>query len=174
MEEVANLNYCFCVKFNAELVEIHVQKSNTFAQLKQYLAIETKVLPATQKIMGIRLKNGQTDKTPLHELRLPRPKRGKINIQLIGNPEEDMFEEPEDTPFIVDDFDFWPGENTVLDYVERQQLLHIAIQKTEINLICPIDHSKKLIVLDLDKTILDFSGRKYTNNAYGILVFWVG
>jgi len=49
-----------------------------------------------------------------------------------------------------------------VDIKQRQLLLQKAIAETTINVMNPFDPKKKLLVLDLDNTLFDFSGRRKT------------
>jgi len=55
------------------------------------------------------------------------------------------------------------------EIVEREHKLSDAIKKTIVNVVHPIDTRKKLLILDLDNTLLDFNGTKFTFNTKEIV-----
>jgi len=140
----------------------------TLAELKGMLFSKTCVPVANQKIMGVKgqsLSSEELDKQPLQSLTIQKAKDG-YQIMLLGNPEVKILKEPDPNVLsnVVDDFefDYWPTEEEVVDIKQRQQLLQKAISETSINVMNPLDPKKKLLVLDLDNTLFDFSGRRKT------------
>lgn len=96
------------------------------------------------------------DSMTLSELNLKNPHR----FILMGTPDQERFVEPAKAslPVVLDDF----SENYSMhsDQWQRDAQNHLSFQqissRTEIHLIHPPRENKKLLVLDLDHTLLDF------------------
>jgi ubiquitin-like domain-containing CTD phosphatase 1 len=124
-----------------------------------------------QKLIGLRSKASPglpADSVTIADLVL---KKNEINkVILIGTPEEVLeeflksskeFTSKDDVVFNDLDYDYLPisDENFVRDLEERKRRLEQVIAKTEIRIINELRPGKKLLVLDLDHTLFDFSSR---------------
>lgn len=130
---------------------------NTVADLKNALFHRTRVLPETQKILGLRTAGNEpiTDSLPLSRLAI----KSNTKLMLIGSTEEAILNvsEPPSTaeaPEIFDDFDFKEEVHigllpANLDKVKRR------IKAYHPRRLCDPRPGKRLLVLDVDYTIFD-------------------
>jgi len=154
------------ILFQKRKISLSFNINDPYLNLKQQVFNETRVLPHRQKLLGIKSQGrSPSDNELLNQLTFPPAKGGVIQILLVGTPEEEIFEEPEIVPYIFDDFEseFWPNDDVIQDQQTRRENLEKTLSQVELNIINPLDQSKKLVVLDLDNTLFDFSARKYTS-----------
>ncbi|KAF7337957.1 hypothetical protein MVEN_02019100 [Mycena venus] len=120
----------------------------------------TKVPPERQKILGLTKTNKiPPDQGRIADLRLTTGKK----FTLIGTPEGDEIKDPsqlEILPDVVNDLDRDFTEDPVASAVYRNDQRNIrkvkeATAALKINIIHPLRPGKKLLVLDIDYTILD-------------------
>eukprot|EP00611_Tribonema_gayanum_P020840 TRINITY_DN3892_c0_g1_i5.p2 TRINITY_DN3892_c0_g1~~TRINITY_DN3892_c0_g1_i5.p2 ORF type:complete len:319 (-),score=108.48 TRINITY_DN3892_c0_g1_i5:547-1503(-) len=129
---------------------------------------KTNVLMKRQKLIGLSI-NGKpaSDETPLtHLSKLKNPHR----FILMGTPEADIFVDPQDCqelPEVFDDFDLEmaPHSEQWRHAIENSENLARFTEKTEVHFIHQPREGKRLLVLDLDHTLLDFSGRSGGTDA---------
>jgi len=130
--------------------------------VKESLFKSTSVLPKRQKIVGLYsatspLTKGKSqaevDMMPLSQLSIPNKKK----FMLVGTAEENIFVElkAEDMPDVFNDFDYDPKTADPAHTEENLVKMHKRIKKAEIHLINQPRPGKKLLVLDLDYTLLD-------------------
>mmetsp|Transcript_10517 Transcript_10517/g.15836 ORF Transcript_10517/g.15836 Transcript_10517/m.15836 type:complete len:481 (-) Transcript_10517:262-1704(-) len=93
---------------------------------------------------------------------------------LMGTPETEIFIDPDDISAsanggnnVVNDFDidFNIGSSEWKEHFVNKQNLIKFTNSTEVHIMNPPREGKKLMVLDLDHTLLDFSSRKIVNAA---------
>lgn len=91
---------------------------------------------------------------------------------LMGTPESEIFIDPDDTSSagnVVNDFDidFNIGSSEWKEHFVNKQNLIKFTNSTEVHVMNPPREGKKLMVLDLDHTLLDFSSKKIINAPGG-------
>lgn len=135
----------------------------TFGDLKTKIENELSIPISKQKLLGIlppipSITRLPPDDALLSELRFTRAH----SFLLVGTPSGKGFIEPSDLPsrpFVINDlaWDYEPAANseTVVRTPANLRRLQRAISSTEIRLIHPPRANKKLLVLDLDYTLLD-------------------
>ncbi|KAJ6531234.1 HAD-like domain-containing protein [Mycena capillaripes] len=141
---------------------LSIAESDRIFDFKAALHNLTKVPPERQKILGlVRANKLPPDQGRIADLRLPTT--GK-KFTLIGTPEGDEIKDPsqlEFLPDVVNDLDLDFTENPVASAAYRNDQRNIRKVKEataalkEINIIHPLRQGKKLLVLDIDYTILD-------------------
>jgi ubiquitin-like domain-containing CTD phosphatase 1 len=142
--------------------------TTTLAEVKRKLQEETRILTHRQKLVGLAAvrggPKGLRDDLPLAELKIKGKQNGTITHQfiLMGTPEEEMLQEPDDQPDVIDDFDldFNAGSEMWLRHVANEDNLKKFTEKTPVHVMNPPRPGKPLLVLDLDHTLLDFSSRQ--------------
>ena len=147
------------VKWRGSTYSFSLQLSTNLSELKLLIQGLTNVSPESQKLIGLSKKAG-TKLNPNATLEWHQPvlKNGAINITLIGTPDAEIAELKEkvhELPSVFNDFshEFSPATK------EWQQLQEFS-QKTSIHFINEPRPGKKLLVLDLDHTLLDFSSKE--------------
>eukprot|EP01117_Protostelium_nocturnum_P010161 TRINITY_DN3629_c0_g1_i2.p2 TRINITY_DN3629_c0_g1~~TRINITY_DN3629_c0_g1_i2.p2 ORF type:complete len:356 (-),score=128.79 TRINITY_DN3629_c0_g1_i2:123-1190(-) len=149
-------------RWNGKDYVVPIKSTQTLCDLKENLFHSTKVLPKRQKIIGLfnqnapqfkGKSNNELDMVPISVLNIPDKKK----FMMIGTPEEQIFQElkPEDIPDVFNDFDYDPKTLNLLFQGENQKKLQKRIKSTEIHFINQPRPGKKLLVLDLDYTLLD-------------------
>ncbi|CAH8523116.1 unnamed protein product [Dicrocoelium dendriticum] len=144
------------IKFNGKHVLIDtLNPDNTVADLKNALFDRTRVLPQTQKILGLRTVENEpiTDSLPLSRLVI----KPNSKLMLIGSTEEAILDVSESssttqTPEIVDDFDFKEEVNIGL-LPENLEKVKRRIKAYQPRKLCDPRPGKRLLVLDVDYTI---------------------
>ncbi|EEB98506.1 hypothetical protein MPER_01970, partial [Moniliophthora perniciosa FA553] len=127
--------------------------------LKAALYEKTQVAPERQKILGLVKGKLPPDQGRISDLNLTPGKK----FTLLGTPEGDEVKDPSqlaNLPDIVNDldFDFSQDPAAVQAYKNDQRNIRKvkeASDKLSVNIIHPLRQGKKLLVLDLDYTILD-------------------
>ena len=153
----------FATRFQGqELVLDGLQSDANVGDLKALLEDETAVPAKRQKLIGLCKGRLPSDEQPLSSLGL----RGgpPFRFTLMGTPDDKLFVDPcdrADLPEVLDDLD------VDADFVALSARWHRSRRNaeklakftasTEINWITPHRPGKKLLVLDLDHTLLDFS-----------------
>lgn len=135
---------------------ITLTENNTIADLKQLLYSLTKVQPKMQKLVAIKPKSKGTkidEESKLCDLKWKK----NNTFMMVGNPEEDMFVDPESPSDVLDDldYDYRPDDDEVATDDENMKKLQKAIESTKINYINQPRQGKSLLVLDIDYTIFD-------------------
>ena len=150
------------VKWRDQSFLLSLGLSTPLLQLKLLIQGLTNVSSSSQKLIGLSKKIGLklTDEASL-ESHQPAIKNGTIKITLIGTPEAEIIKFQEKVMEASTVFnDFSSGYSPATK--EWQQLLEFS-QKTTINFINDPRPGKKLLVLDLDHTLLDFSSKEDIN-----------
>jgi ubiquitin-like domain-containing CTD phosphatase 1 len=154
----------FICKFKSEEIIVELEQNSTILHLKRKLHEITNVPTEGQKLMGMKYKPGFSgDEVEIGNLICK--KKGKYSIiMLTGVPISQVVVQPEVIVDVVDDLDWdsWPCEEEISDMKERKAKLENSIAIANINLMNELDPNKKLIVLDLDQTLFDFSSRSQT------------
>lgn len=133
--------------------------SSPLSELKHLIQGLTTVPSTSQKLIGLTKKVGQKliDDNSL-EWHQPALKNGVIKITLIGTPDAEIAKFQEkvlESSTVFNDFSHGYSPATK----EWQQLQEFS-EKTSINFINEPRAGKKLLVLDLDHTLLDFSSKE--------------
>ncbi|KAG1891446.1 HAD subfamily IIID h [Suillus subluteus] len=118
----------------------------------------TKVPPERQKILGLVKGKLPPDQERIADLRIT----GK-SFTLVGTPEGDEIKDPSKLEFLPDvvndlDVDFTDNPAAAAVYKNDQRNIRKvkeATEKLQINIIHPLRDGKRLLVLDIDYTILD-------------------
>lgn len=157
------------VKWSGSIYPVELPKGATVLDLKEILFELTEVLPKRQKIMGLpRSVGGVTvsDTSSLGDLRLKQDQY----LMMVGSREADisaiqayevaaMTRKEND---VVNDLDldyFAEGSSTEIRYHEsNQRKLRRRLETTEVRIINEPRPGKKLLVLDLDYTLIDTKG----------------
>ncbi|KAG6814565.1 hypothetical protein H0H92_000093 [Tricholoma furcatifolium] len=127
--------------------------------LKTAIHSLTRVPPERQKILGLVKGKLPPDQGRISDLRLPPGKK----FTVVGTPEGDEIKDPsrlENLPDVVNDLDVDVSDNIAASAAYKNDQRNIrkvkeATEKLNINIIHPLRGNKKLLVLDIDYTILD-------------------
>jgi Ubiquitin family len=147
------------VKWRGSTYSFSLQLSTNLSELKLLIQGLTNVSPESQKLIGLSKKAGtKLNANATLESHQPVLKNGAVNITLIGTPDAEIAELKEKghgVSSVFNDFshEFSPATK------EWQQLQEFS-QKTSIHFINEPRPGKKLLVLDLDHTLLDFSSKE--------------
>lgn len=155
VEKWVQLDFTWCGKSYA----LHIADSDRVFDLKTALYNLTKVPPERQKILGLVKGKLPPDQGRIADLRLITGKK----FTLIGTPEGDEIKDPSQLEFLPDvvndlDVDFSDDPAASAAYKNDQRNIRKvkeATEKLEVNIIHPLRQGKKLLVLDIDYTILD-------------------
>ena len=153
------------VKWRDNSYAFSLKLSSPLSELRMLIEGLTNVPSKSQKLIGLTKKVGLKldDSASLESLQLAI-KDGVVKISLIGTPDSEiaLFQqktvETVEASTVFNDFShgYSPATN------EWQQLQEFS-QKTTINFINQPRAGKKLLVLDLDHTLLDFSSKENIN-----------
>ncbi|KAG7448212.1 HAD subfamily IIID h [Guyanagaster necrorhizus] len=139
---------------------LDIADTDTVYDLKGYLHSQTLVPPERQKILGLVKGKLPPDQVRITDLKLASGKK----FSLVGTPEGGEIKDPsalEALPDIVNDFDLdmlfmdFTARNRYLTDPRNVRKVKEYTSKTRINIIHPVRPGKKLLVLDIDYTILD-------------------
>ncbi|KAL0568077.1 hypothetical protein V5O48_013921 [Marasmius crinis-equi] len=138
---------------------LDIADSDRVFDLKTAIHDLTRVPPERQKILGLVKGKLPPDQGRISELKLVTGKK----FTLLGTPEGDEIKDPSqlaDLPDVVNDldFDFTQDPAAVAAYKNDQRNIRKvkeASEKLNVNVIHPLREGKKLLVLDIDYTILD-------------------
>jgi len=138
---------------------LEIADSDRVFDLKASLQSLTQVPPERQKIIGLVKGKLPPDQGRIADLRLVTGKK----FTLIGTPEGDEIKDPsqlEFLPDVINDLDVDLSENPAAAAAYKNDQRNIrkikeASQKLNVNIITPLREGKKLLVLDIDYTILD-------------------
>lgn len=145
--------------WSGKTFELSVADTDRVYDLKTALRDLTNVPLERQKILGLVKGKLPEDQVLIADLRLPAGKK----FTLVGTPEGDEIKDPsrlENLPDIVNDLDidFTEDPAASLAYLNDQRnrrKVKEATEKLKIDMIAPLREGKKLLVLDIDYTILD-------------------
>jgi ubiquitin-like domain-containing CTD phosphatase 1 len=145
-------------KWSGREYKVDLLGSDRVYDLKTSLMALTKVPPERQKILGLVKGKLPPDQERIADLRIA----GK-SFTLIGTPEGDEIKDPSKLEFLPDvvndlDVDFTDNPTAAAIYKNDQRNIRKvreATEKLQINIIHPLRDGKRLLVLDIDYTILD-------------------
>lgn len=138
---------------------LHLAGSDRVYDLKAALSDLTKVPPERQKILGLVKGKLPPDEKKISDLKITPGK----NFIFVGTPAGDEIKDPsqlESLPDVVNDLDVdfteYPQEAAKYRNDPRNiRKVREITSKLQINLVYPLREGKRLLVLDLDYTILD-------------------
>lgn len=147
------------VKWRGSTYSFSLQLSTNLSELKLLIQGLTNVSPESQKLIGLSKKAGtKLNANATLESHQPVLKNGAVNITLIGTPDAEIAELKEKVHGVSSVFNDFSHEFSPATK-EWQQLQEFS-QKTSIHFINEPRPGKKLLVLDLDHTLLDFSSKE--------------
>ena len=149
--------YKLVAKWNGKKIELRIGHMGTVGQVRLLLESHTHVPQKRQKLIGLGKKANPDDCVVLGELQL----KDNHSFMMIGAPNEAMMclkSEIPDMPDICCDLDpdYDSNERQFADSTENKENLKKTIAKTEINLMREPREGKRLLVLDLDHTLLHY------------------
>lgn len=150
----------FATRFQGkELALPGLEQTACVADLKQLLQDETAVPCKRQKLIGLVKGKLPEDSARLSEMSFKGAP--PFRFTLMGTPDDMLFVDPcdrGDLPEVFDDFDTDYAALSDQWHRSRRNAQQLAkfTDKTEINWITPHRPGKRLLVLDLDHTLLDF------------------
>jgi len=139
--------------------KLTVADSDRLFDLKSSLYTLTQVPNERQKILGLVKGKLPPDQTPISDMRILTGKK----FTLLGTPEGDEIKDPSqlgNLPDVINDLDVDFTENMVASNRYQHDARNIrkvqeATKALQVNIIHPLRRGKKLLVLDIDYTILD-------------------
>ncbi|KZV65424.1 HAD subfamily IIID h [Peniophora sp. CONT] len=141
--------------------ELHVAESDRVYDLKVMLFSQTNVPPERQKILGLVKGKLPPEDARIGDLKLVNGKK----FSLVGTPEGHEFKDPSQLDWLPDvandlDVEFSADSKAAEAYKRDLRNARKVKEATEaikdhVNLMHPLREGKKLLVLDLDYTILD-------------------
>ncbi|KIK08238.1 hypothetical protein K443DRAFT_588773 [Laccaria amethystina LaAM-08-1] len=142
-----------------KILTLQIADSDRVFDLKSSLFELTKVPFERQKILGLVKGKLPPDQVRISDLGLVPGKK----FTLVGTPEGDEIKDPsklEFLPDVLNDLDVDFVENLAASAAYQQDKRNIrkvkeATEKLQVNIIHPLREGKKLLVLDIDYTILD-------------------
>ncbi|KAF8892432.1 HAD-like domain-containing protein [Infundibulicybe gibba] len=145
--------------WSGQLFRLDIADSDRVFDLKAILYSLTTVPPTRQKILGLIKGKLPADQCRIADLRLQTGKK----FILVGTPEGDEIKDPsalEFLPDVVNDFDIDLSEDPAASAAYKNDQRNIRkvkemSEKLQVNIIHPLRPGKKLLVLDIDYTILD-------------------
>lgn len=154
----------FNTTFQGQKLTLRVKRDGVVADLKAAITDETQVPAKRQKLIGLVKGALPPDESRLAELVGPRGETPPTKFLLMGTPDDKLFVDPKDRDDLHEvvndlapDFDY----QGLCDEWHRSRrhaaTLSKFTAKTEINWLTPRRKGKKLLVLDLDHTLLDFN-----------------
>jgi len=142
-------------KWNGKEYVVTTPVDATIKDLKRQLEAFTKVQAKRQKLVGLAAGKLLADETILSHCKLKQ----KHKFIMVGTPEDELavFVTPSQEQEVFDDFDleYVPSLKDIEQNINNRTKLKHIIEKASIQLIHPPRPGKKLLVLDLDYTILD-------------------
>ncbi|VDB82711.1 unnamed protein product [Peniophora sp. CBMAI 1063] len=141
--------------------ELHIAESDRVYDLKVMLFSQTNVPPERQKILGLVKGKLPPEDARMGDLKLVSGKK----FSLVGTPEGHEFKDPSQIDWLPDvtndlDVDFSANSAAAVAYQRDLRNARKVKEASEalrghVNLMHPLREGKKLLVLDLDYTILD-------------------
>ncbi|GAM23587.1 hypothetical protein SAMD00019534_067620, partial [Acytostelium subglobosum LB1] len=150
-------------KWSGKEFKVSIEKTNTILDLKRQLETLTNVLTKRQKILGLSKGLLPPDETVIGSLNIPP----NHSIIMMGTPEAQIIQAPPpsdaDNVFNDLEFDYIPDSDELSHLEENKSKLVKIREKAEIAIINAPRANKKLLVLDLDHTLLDFKDQDVAN-----------
>ncbi|KAG0202856.1 hypothetical protein BGX33_009450 [Mortierella sp. NVP41] len=139
-------------QWNGKKLPFEVDLDYTIGELKNKLMELTNVEPKRQKLMLVRGKLPD-DSVMLSSLSL----KNNQTFLMMGTPEAKVIRAPEVMPEVLNDLeeDYTPDDEAFASMAQNQKSLRSTISKCAINIMHPLRPGKKLLVLDLDYTLID-------------------
>eukprot|EP01102_Stenamoeba_stenopodia_P021975 TRINITY_DN8995_c0_g1_i1.p1 TRINITY_DN8995_c0_g1~~TRINITY_DN8995_c0_g1_i1.p1 ORF type:complete len:351 (+),score=96.42 TRINITY_DN8995_c0_g1_i1:44-1054(+) len=147
-------------KWQSKVISLEIASSATLSDAKQLLFCETQVLPARQKLLGLKTKHQQpaNDQTRVGDLFL---KPNQTPFMMMGTPEaemkllEEMLEgEGEESTSNDLEAEVEKGFDLASDLVNLKKIQDRVV-KYQVKEFNPLREGKKLLVLDVDYTLFD-------------------
>ncbi|EKX46899.1 hypothetical protein GUITHDRAFT_107254 [Guillardia theta CCMP2712] len=160
--KVDEQGYKLIAKWNGKKYDLDVHKEYTVGQVRKMLQMLTCVQPKRQKIIGLGKKSNLEDDVTLESLQLKNPH----SFMMVGCADEDVMldqSQIDAMPLVVNDLDwnYDPSEyEEMIADVENRQKLQDTIKNVDISVINQPRRDKKLLVLDLDHTLLHFKNKR--------------
>jgi ubiquitin-like domain-containing CTD phosphatase 1 len=152
------------VKWRAESFEFTMSLSESLSELKFKIQGLTNISSSTQKLIGFSKVLGSKNDSLSLKLNKATIKNGMIKINLIGTPDVEIAvfnqQKCEAVKAVFNDF-----SHSFTPATEEWQKLNEFSEKVVINYINEPREGKKLLVLDLDHTLLDFSSKENVSPA---------
>ncbi|THH06715.1 hypothetical protein EW145_g3892 [Phellinidium pouzarii] len=149
------------VAWSGKIVELDIAESDRVYDLKSLLFSMTNVPPDRQKILGLVKGKLPPEEETIANLKLTNGKK----FSLIGTPMGNELKDPSQLELLPDvfndlDVDFSENPEASQAYIadkRNQRKIRDATQRLRgnVNLMYPLREGKKLLVLDIDYTILD-------------------
>jgi len=157
MQEETEADLEIFTTFKGKTITISLSQCSTIGDLKEELYQHTNVLPKRQKLIGLTKGKQPGDSLSLSSLQLKK----RTKIIFVGTAEENILKRPSITemPVVLDDLDFDYCPSITDSFIESKQKLSEAIDKAQLHLISQPRQGKKLLVLDIDHTVMDFSNK---------------
>lgn len=148
----------FKMTWSGKVIEFELEGDDRLYDLKGIIYSLISVSPERQKLIGLTKGKLPGDETCVSELQIPHIHR----FTCVGTSQEDTFKDPHtlaELPETLDDFDVsYTEENGGVAPAKDPRNLRMIKQKIErctIDIMNPPRPGKKLLVLDLDYTIVD-------------------
>mmetsp|Transcript_15014 Transcript_15014/g.35411 ORF Transcript_15014/g.35411 Transcript_15014/m.35411 type:complete len:330 (-) Transcript_15014:119-1108(-) len=145
-------------KWNGSEYQLKLAPTSTVLDVKKALEAKTEVQAKRQKLVGLSAGGKMpTDETTLQEVTLKKPPH---RFMMVGTVDRNLLLERHqivDIPELIDDIDFDIKSDSDLKHLEEtKQKLRERLEAVQVQFINPPRPGKKLLVLDLDYTLLDF------------------
>lgn len=159
---------------NGDDYHVDLYGDETYYDFQLSIYSLTSVRPENQKLFSKHLRyegKACTEDLLMSKLNLPE----NVKIKLFGQTEDELEAAQKkhekasaNADEIIDDFDwdYVPDTHTLWDKKKADRRLQKMILKTEVNLITPPRENKKLLVLDLDHTLLHWSSSMATEGGH--------
>ncbi|KAI0707674.1 HAD IIID h [Earliella scabrosa] len=139
--------------------DLNIAESDRVFDLKAALMSLTDVPPERQKIVGLVKGKLPSDEERIGDMKLVTGKK----FMLIGTPQGHEIKDPHELEFLPDvvndlDLDFSANPAAAQQYMNDQRnrrKVQEHTKKLKVNIINPLREGKRLLVLDIDYTILD-------------------
>ncbi|GBG25193.1 Ubiquitin-like domain-containing CTD phosphatase 1 [Hondaea fermentalgiana] len=161
------------LRWNRGEFVLQMNTAETVEDLHDLIELETGVQPANQKIFGLKIRGKAVARLPAETCMGEFGITDGHIIKMMGSPDT-LIDEMEEAAAaaaglqVVDDLDFdysHADMSTQLHMPEARQALQECIETTAIHVMNPPRTGKRLLVLDLDHTLLDFGYRKYSSSV---------
>ncbi|KAG0334456.1 hypothetical protein BG004_000404 [Podila humilis] len=137
---------------NGKKLPFEIDLECNIGELKIKLMELTNVEPKRQKLMLVKGKLPD-DSVVLSTLSL----KNNQTFLMMGTPEAKVIKAPEVMPDVLNDLeeDYTPDDEAFANEAQNQKSLKSTVAKCDINIMNPLRPGKKLLVLDLDYTLID-------------------
>ncbi|KAF9388120.1 hypothetical protein CPB97_001571 [Podila verticillata] len=144
--------FALTAQWNGKKLPFEIDMESTIGELKNMLMELTNVEPKRQKLMLVKGKLPE-DHVVLSTLSL----KNNQTFLMMGTPEAKVIKAPEVMPDVLNDLeeDYTPDDEAFANDAQNQKSLKSTVAKCDINIMNPLRPGKKLLVLDLDYTLID-------------------